>query len=150
MDIYGTLVLLLTTVVVSALLTAALFGVMFGIHKYAADKIPDTNYGNFDFNNITRATLSEFLARLSAIIFPPTILLHILIYILFPFPGTHPFRQHAGLLTFILFVLETGAIATGLALILKLDRNRLIILTSVIAVLYLLVFWLILYDKLYS
>lgn len=150
LDIFGLLVLLFAAVVTSAFLTAALFGVMFAVHKLAAGKFPENNYENFDFDNITKPTLSEFLLRIAAAVFPATILLVLLANILFPPLSPHGFRRHYALVSLFLWILETAAIAVGLWKLLKLDPPRLAVFTAAASLLFLLLYWIFLYNDLYT
>jgi hypothetical protein len=145
----GLFVLLLVAIVASALLTAALFGVMYATHKFAADKFPDSSYENFDFNSITKPTLSEFLLRLAGAVFPATIVLVLLANIFFPPLSPHGFRRHYLLVSVLLWFLETAAIAVGLWKLLKLDPPRIGVFTAAASLLFLFLYWLFLYNNLY-
>ena len=112
--LFNLAVVLFAAILASALLTAAIFGVMFAVHKFAADKFREHSYENFDFNNITKPALSEFILRLAAVIFPATVVLVLLVNILFPPLSPQGFRQHYLLVSVILWFLETAAIAVGL------------------------------------
>jgi len=149
-DLGGLFVLLMSALVASAFLTAAMFGAMFALHKYGAGKVPEAGYDNFDFDNITKPTLSEFLVRLATIIFPATILLPLLTNILFPPLGAQGFRRHYAILTLMLFILETAAIGAGLWKILKIDRLRIAIFTGAGAFAYMILYWVLLYKYLYD
>lgn len=63
MDPYGLMVLLVALVLVSACLTAGLYGAMYAVHKYAGNRIPDHSYRNFDFDHVRKEQLSEFLVH---------------------------------------------------------------------------------------
>ena len=148
--LFGLAVVLFAAILTSAFLTAALFGVMFAIHKFAADKFPHHSYENFDFNNITKPTLSEFLLRIAAAVFPATIVLVLLINIVFPPLSPHGFRQHYFLVSVILWILETAAIGVALWKLLKLDPRRTAVFTAAASLVFLILYWLFLYNDLYT
>ncbi len=148
--LFGLAVVLFAAILASALLTAAIFGTMFAIHKFAADKFRERTYENFDFNNITKPTLSEFILRLAAAVFPATILLVLLVNILFPPLSPHGFRQHYLLVSIILWIFETAAIAVGLRKLLKLDPRRTAVFTAAASLVFLFLYWLFLYNDLYT
>jgi len=149
-DLGGLFVLLVSALLASALLTAAMFGAMFALHKYGQGKVPEMGYEHFDFDNMTKPTVSEFVVRLAVILFPATIVLPLLTNILFPPLGPQGFRKHYALLTILLFMLETGAIGLGLWKILKIDRVRIAIFTGAGAAAYFILYWLFLYKYLYE
>ncbi len=144
MDPYGLMVLLVALVLVSACLTAGLYGAMYAVHKYAGNRIPDHSYRNFDFDHVRKEQLSEFLVRIAAITFSATLVLHILEF------GAVGFyiRAYPWTITFALFILESAAIACGLIYILKLDRTRVVIFTSVAAALYICLYGIFIFQYL--
>ena len=148
--LFGLAVVLFAAILASAFLTAAIFGAMFAIHKFAAGKFRHHSYENFDFNNITKPTLSEFLLRVAAAVFPATVLLILLVSILFPPLSPQGFRQHYLMVSVILWILETAAIAVGLQKLLKLDRQRTAVLTAAASLVFLFLYWLFLYNDLYT
>jgi hypothetical protein len=136
MDIYGFIVLTVVLIVASAFQVAAMFGAMFALHNYAAHKVPPAPYGRFDFDHIDKAHLQELIVKLAAILYPPTILLHLLEFLTI---GIY-IRAYPFLVSLLLFILETAAIYAGIAFILKANRQRTIILTIVNALFYLLLY----------
>jgi hypothetical protein len=144
MDIYGFLVLLVVLIVASAFQVAAMFGAMFAMHNYAAHKVPVAPYGRFDFDHINKAHLQELLVKLAAILYPPTIVLHILEFLTI---GIY-IRKFPLLISLLLLVLETAAMYAGITFILKADRRRTIILTVFNAIFYLLLYYAIIFGYL--
>ncbi len=144
MDVYGLAVLFVSLLVASALLTAAIFGAMFALHRYAAHRFPARMYGTFDFEHIEKTQLSEFLARIAAIAFPPTMILHLLEFLTV---GIY-IRAYPVVITLALFAFQTVAIGAGFLFILKLDRKRAIVLTSITAAVYLLLYWIFIFGYL--
>jgi hypothetical protein len=144
MDIYGLLVLLFALLLVACLQVGVMFAAMFLIHKYAASYVPATNYGLFNFNQIEKSHLIELLRGICLTIFPPTLGLHILEFVIV---GIY-FRACPALISFILFALETAAIAFGLRRFLKLDPRRTAILTAISSLIYLFLYGLVIYTDL--
>jgi len=139
MDVYGLIVLFFSLVIASALLTAAIFGAMFALHKYAAHQIPKRLYGTFDFDHIQKTQLSEFLVRIAA-----TMILHLLEFLTV---GIY-IRAYPALITVALVVLQAASMAIGFVLILKMDRKRAIVLTSIATAVYLLLYWIFIFGYL--
>lgn len=145
MDFYGLIVLLVALIVVSACLTAGLFGAMYALHTYGGDKIPDHKYRDFDFKHIRKEQLSDFIIRLACITFPPTLLLHVLEFLAV---GVY-IRAYPGTVTLALAILECAAIACGLFYILKLDRIRVAIFASITTLLYICLYGIFIFQYLH-
>jgi len=143
-DILGLLVLLISLLVIIALQVGALMGIMWIMHRLIAEKLVDTTYAQFDFDNYRKPALVELLLKLGVIVAPATLLLHLFIF-LFCWFSIRKFPSAWG---FSLMILEAGAIAAGLHFVLKLDRFRLIMLAGGSALFYIIVYGLFLQGKL--
>jgi hypothetical protein len=144
MDIYGLIVLAIVLIVASALQVAVMFGAMFAMHKYATAKVPPAPYGSFDFDHIDKAHLQELALKLAAILYPPTIVLHLLEFVTI---GIY-IRAYPVLISACLFVLETAAISAGIAFILKVNRQRAVILAGVNSLFYLFLYFALIFTYL--
>ncbi len=136
-DVIGLFVLLVTLVCIGALQVAAALGIMFGMHKLTPDKLTDTRYGDFDFDNFQNPALINLLVRLAVIFLGTTLILHTADFLII---GTL-IRKYRLIVCFVLFLLETGAIALGLHLVFKLDLYRWMVLTWGSALFYLFCLW---------
>jgi len=90
-------------------------------------------YGSVDFNNFQISSLQELIIRLVVIFLPLTFILHILDYFIV---GAY-INRYTFAVGFTLLLLETAGIAAGLALLLKLEMERLVLLTITGALVYL-------------
>jgi len=124
--------------------TALTLGIMFAMHKYIPEKLPEKNYGEFDFDAYDKNLLQNFVIKLLILIAGVTLLLHVLEYLVI----YRNIIRHWGLYRMMLFVLETAAIAGGLFFLFKLDRTRLLILTGANAIIYLFFQWLLVWSNL--
>ncbi len=136
LDLLGFGVLLLMLVVMSAIQAVAALGIMWAMHKYWREKLTETTYGEFDFDNFQKPLLQDLLLRLAIMFAVPTILLHLLEFL---FIGVM-INRHRAIVCMVLFVLETAAIFAGFHFVFRLDKFRLLVLTGGSALFYL--FWL--------
>ena len=144
-DLYGMLLLIAALILTVAVQVAAMLGIMWILHKVAADKMPDSNYLEFDFDNFQKPALIELLLKLAIVIAPATLILHLFVF-LFCYLSVH---RYPGLWGFSLTILESAAIAAGLFYVLKLDRFRIIVLSAGSALFYLIYYALFLRKLLY-
>ncbi|HEY4329562.1 MAG TPA: hypothetical protein VGN88_07490 [Phycisphaerae bacterium] len=137
MDLFGLIVLVIVLIVVAAMQTGALLGIMFGLHKLYPDKLTETRYLEFDFDNFQKPAFQELVFKLAILFLSVTFALHMLDYLII---GAY-IRKYRMIVCFTLFVLESSAIGTGLFMILKLDRFRLLVLTAGSAIFYMICLW---------
>lgn len=137
MDLLGLPILILILVVVGAAQIAVTMGVMFAMHKYMRDRLPDTLYGQFDFDNFQKPAFQDLLIRLAVVLAGATLVIHLLDYVLVG----GEIRRYRFTVRFFLFLFETGAITSGLYYLFKLDWLRLAILAGANAIFYLFILW---------
>jgi len=137
MDLWGPLVLLVMLPVIGAVQGGIALGAMYLMHTKMRDKLTETTYGRFDFDNFQKIAFQDLLVRLAIIFIGTTFVLHFLDYFLV---GAE-IRRYRGLVRCFLFILETGAITAGLSYMFRLDRLRLMVLAGVSAVVYLFFLW---------
>jgi hypothetical protein len=143
-DLFGFVVLIFALIVVAFIQVAAALGIMYAMHMLLRDKLEETTYGQFDFDNFQKPAFYEMMSRLALIFLAPTMVLHVLEYLLVGIQIKRaPVAWRFGLL-----VLETAVIAAGLVYVLKVDRRRAIILTTASALVYVLLLWGVVYSKL--
>jgi hypothetical protein len=119
------------------ILQAALaLGVMFCMYKLFPDKFHETTYAEFDFANFQEPAFLNFIYRLAVIFGGTTLALHLLEYLIV----YREIIRHWWLITFLMFLLETGAIAAGQYYIFRLDKHRLFTITAFSALAYLMLF----------
>jgi hypothetical protein len=140
LDIFGMLVLIVSLVLTVALQAGVMLGIMWILHKVAGEKMPDSNYGEFDFDNLQKRTLIELLVKLIVLLAPATFILHLFVFLFCSFSV----RLHPSVWGFTLLLLEGGAIAAGLFYVLKLDRFRIIVLAGGSALFYIIYYALFL------
>ena len=90
-------------------------------------------YGTLDFENFQLASLQELITRLAIIFLPLTFIIHVLDYL---FVG-RLINRYTFVVGFTLFLLEIAGIAAGFALVLKLEKERVILLTITGGLVYL-------------
>jgi hypothetical protein len=123
---------------------ALAMAVMYGMNKLIPDKLTHTTYGEFDFDHFQKPAFKEFIVRLILLFLATTLALHLLEYLII----YRNIIRHWGLITFALFVLETGGIAAGLYYLYKLDPLRLAIITTWSALWYMMFFALLRWSNL--
>jgi len=123
---------------------AIALAIMFGMHKKIPDKLPEKQYGDFDFDSYDKPAFNRFLTRLAVVFVGPTFILHTLVFL---FVGRH-IIQYWGTALFILFVFEVASIAALLFYVFRLEVFRLVILTASSAIVYLFFQWLLKYNDL--
>ena len=143
-DFFGLAVLLISLVFVIPLQVAALLGSMWVVNQLGGEKIHDRTYAEFDFENFNRHKLIELLIKLTVMIAPVSLLLHLFIFLFCYFT----IRIHATPWGIILMLLEGGAVAAGLIYWLKVDRYRALILAGAVALFYIIVYGFFLHGKL--
>jgi hypothetical protein len=136
-DVLGLLVLFVTLVCIGALQVAAALGLMYGMHKLTPDKLTETQYGDFDFDNFQNPALINLIVKLAVIFLGATLIIHIADFLII---GTL-IRKYKMIVCFVLFLLETGTITLGLHLVFKLDKYRWMVLTGGSAFFYLFCLW---------
>jgi hypothetical protein len=136
-DLLGTVILFFALILVAALQVGAALGVMYGMHKLYPDKLTETTYGSFDFDNFQRPAFQELLVKLAMVYLPPTMLFHMLDYFLV---GTY-INRYLILVSLVLFILESAAIGVVMFILFQLDRFRLTVLTVSSAIFYLFCLW---------
>lgn len=137
MDIIGAVVLFFVLIVIGIMQAGVALGVMYGMHKYYPDKLTETTYGQFDFDNYQLPAFQQLLIRLAVVFVGTTLVLHMLDYF---FIGTL-IRKYRMIVCLVLFVLEVNAIGWGLYYLFNLDRFRLMVLTAASALFYILCLW---------
>ena len=136
-DLLGSVVLFITLLVIGAMQAGAALGIMFGMHKLTPEKLTETTYGEFDFDNYQKPAFVNLLTRLALVFIGVTFVLHMADFFLI---GTL-IRKYKLVICLMLFVLETGGIAAGLHFVFRLDRFRWLVLTVGSAVFYLFCLW---------
>ena len=137
--VLGLAALFIALLAVTAAQVALAIGVMFYMHKRLRPKLTATQYGQFDFDNIEKAASQDFAVRLVIVFGTVTVGLHILEYMLV----YREILRYGGLVTFVMFILETAGIAAGLYYMFHLDRFRLAVVTGASAFFYLIFFSLL-------
>jgi hypothetical protein len=94
-------------------------------------------YGTFDFRDFQRPAFQDLIVRLAAIFLPLTLIVHILDY-LFVARQINLYTIQIGA---ALFAVEVAGIAVGFRFILGVEKERVILLTVVSAIFYLVVLW---------
>jgi hypothetical protein len=138
-DLLGSIVLFIVLLVVGAIQTGVALGIMYGMHKLVPEKLTETKYGDFDFDSFQQPAFINLLVRLAIVFVGVTFVLHMADY----FIVGYLINKYRLIVSLVLFVLETGAIAGGLHLVFRLDRFRWMVLTVGSAIFYLFCFWYI-------
>lgn len=141
LDVLGFGILFVVLLVVAALQSGAAVGIMWLMHKHMRDKLTETTYNQFDFDSFQKTTFQDLLIRLGIMFGAATVVIHLLDFVLV---GTL-IRKYTFLVCFVLFLLETGAIAAGFHFLFRLDKLRLGVLTAGSALFYLLCLWYLVY-----
>ncbi len=142
-DLLGAVVLFFTLLVVGAIQTGAALGIMYGMHRLAPEQLTETKYGDFDFDNFQKPAFINLLVRLAIVFVGVTFVLHMADFFIV---GTL-IRKYRLIVSFVLFVLETGGIALALYLVFRLDKFRWLVLTVGSAIFYLFCLWYLAHGK---
>jgi hypothetical protein len=142
-DLLGCVVLIITLLVLGVMQVGAALGIMYGMHTLTPEKLTETKYDDFDFDNFQQPAFLNLLVRLAIVFVGVTFVLHMADY----FIVGSLIRRYRLLVSLVLFVLETGALAGGLHLMFKLDRFRWTVLTAGSALFYLFCLWYLAHGK---
>jgi hypothetical protein len=142
-DLLGCIVLFITLLVLGAMQGAAALGIMYGMHTLTPEKLKETKYGDFDFDNFQQPAFLNLLVKLAIVFVGVTFVLHMADF----FIVGYLINRYRLIVSLVLFVLETGAIAGGLHLMFKLDRFRWTVLTCGSAFFYLFCLWYLAHSK---
>jgi hypothetical protein len=138
-DIQGLVQLFLSLIAMGTLQAGVALAAMFGMYKLYPDKFPETIYGEFDFNHFQEPLFLRLIFRLLIIFGGTTLALHLLEYLVI----YREIIRHWRLITFVMFVLETGALTAGLYYGLTIVKHRLYVITAASALAYLIFFALL-------
>ena len=143
-DIFGMIVLFFALIVIGLAQTSIALGAMYGMHKLIPDKLTETTYGNFSFENFQKPAFIDLLVQLTIVFLGTTFILHFLDYFLV---GSHINGKWRLVIIFTLFLIEVGALAGGLYRMFKLDLMRLLMLTGTSAFFHLFFLWYLVAKK---
>jgi hypothetical protein len=142
----GAIILFFALLCVGVMLAFLGAVVMLLMHRLLADRLPAQRYHEFDFDQVSadgfqhmdKRVLLDFATRMAIAFVGTTWVLHMAVYLLVP---RSVMIRHGGVVLFMLFVMETVAIAVALFKLFELDAPRLAILTASTALFYLVFLW---------
>src|SRR4051812_7493272 len=82
MDLLGLVVLFVVLIIIGIMQAGVAMGVMYGMHKLYPEKLTETTYGSFDFDNFQKPALQDLLIRLAIVFVGATLIIHMLDYLL--------------------------------------------------------------------